>query len=726
MRRHTSHNKSNTEKRGKTKHWNKNQLNKEILSVFSKNSHLIMNYRQVSKKLNVKGDDFKQRVYQGMMELSQEGFLEEIAKGRYRYIAQQQLIEGIVDLTAKGSAYIICDELEEDVFVSQKHLNHALNGDRVSLFLYAKRRGAPLEGQVVEVLERSKTEFVGTLEISKGFAFVVADSNQMPYDIFINSKEAKKARNGEKVVVKISDWPQKAKSPIGEIISVLGFAGENETEMNAIMVEFGLPYEFPDKVIEASEQIKDGITQEEIKKRKDFRSHLCFTIDPFDAKDFDDAISFKELENNQYEIGVHIADVSHYITPGSVLDQEAVRRATSVYLVDRVVPMLPERLSNGICSLRPNEDKLCFSAVFQIDENAQVIKEWFGRTIIRSQHRLSYEQAQEMIEGGEGAIKDELLIINGLAKKIRQRRFEQGSIAFDKTEVKFELDEDGHPIGIFLKESKEAHQLIEEFMLLANKKVAEKIGKVKAGQKAKTFVYRVHDTPNQEKLFDFSNFIERFGYRVKLASATNITKSINQLLKDVKGKPEQNVVETLAIRSMAKAEYTTENIGHYGLSFDYYTHFTSPIRRYPDIMVHRLLQAYLDKEASKSAEEYEDLCEHASERERRAAQAERQSIKYKQVEFMKDKIGQVCKGVISGVTEWGIYVELNEFKTEGMVRINNITDDHYIFDEANYCLIGRRYKRKFQLGDDINIIVSNANLEKKQLDFLLVEEELEV
>lgn len=702
--------------------WNKRQLTREILTVFSDNSKLIMNYRQVAKRLNIKGEALKLRIQQTMLELAGEEHLQEISRGRFIYTAKETYIVGKVDMTMKGSAYIVSEESEEDIFVAQKNLRHALNGDVVKVFLFATRMGRQLEGDVVEILERNREDFVGTLEVSNSFAFVICDSQKMPYDIFIPAKELKKVEHGQKVIVKIDNWPEKSKSPIGKITKVLGWPGDNDTEMNAIMAEFDLPMDFPEKVLSDAEKISDQITDEEIALRKDIRNITTFTIDPKDAKDFDDALSIQKLENDNWEIGIHIADVSHYVKPGTILDKEAVKRATSVYLVDRVVPMLPERLSNGICSLRPQEDKLCFSAIFELTEKAEVKNQWFGRTVINSNQRLTYEDAQEVIEGAEGELKEEILKVNELAKILREKRFVNGSIAFDRVEVKFNLDDNGKPTGVYFKESKEAHKLIEEFMLLANKKVAELIGKPKKGQKQKTFVYRTHDLPNQEKLLSFSNFVERFGYRMNLGNGKNISNSINSLLESVKGKAEQNVVETLAIRSMAKAEYTTENVGHYGLAFDYYTHFTSPIRRYPDVMVHRLLQAYLDGEPSKLKSKYDELCKHSSEQERMAALAERQSTKYKQVEFMKDKVGQEFEGVISGVTEWGIYVELSEFKTEGMVRIRDITDDHYHFDEENYCLIGRLYKRKLQLGDTVNIKVEKANLEKKQLDFLLIDE----
>jgi len=681
-----------------------------------------MNYRQMAKKLGVKGESIKKQISQTMLDLAQEGRLQEISRGRFIYTSKGTYITGVVDLTARGSAFIISDELEEDVFVSHKNLNHALDTDTVKIFLYAKRAGKQPEGEVVEILQRKKTEFVGTLELSSGFAFVTADSNKMPYDIFVPIKDLKKAQDGQKVIAHITDWPAKAKSPIGEITQILGWPGENETEMVSIMAEFDLPYHFPEKVLKDAEKISEKISQTEIAKRRDFRDITTFTIDPADAKDCDDALSIQKIKDDKWEIGIHIADVSHYVEPNSILDKEAINRATSVYLVDRVVPMLPERLSNNICSLRPNEDKLCFSAVFHIDKDAK-IRGWGGDLMKEQGVEITkHQEAQDIIESKTGDLADEILQLDTIAKKLREKRFKKGSMAFDKVEMKFKLDEDGKPLGVYFKESKDANKLIEEFMLLANKKVAEFIGKTPKEKKPKTFVYRIHDLPNQEKLFDFSSFIERFGYRMNLSSPQNISNSINSLLENVKGKPEQNVVETLAIRSMAKAEYSTENIGHYGLSFDYYTHFTSPIRRYPDVMVHRLLFAYLNKENSKSQEKYEELCEISSKQERMAAKAERASVKYKQVEFMQDKVGEEFEGVISGVSEWGIYIELDEYKTEGMVRIKDITNDHYYFDEKNYCLIGDLYKRKYQLGDKVKIIVVKANLEKKHLDFLLVEE----
>jgi len=585
--------------------------------------------------------------------------------------------------------------------------------------VYAIRSNKNPEGEVIQILKRSKQYFVGTMEISDSFAFMIPEGKSLSSDLFIPKGKLNGALNGQKVVAKIIESNERGKNPVGEIIRVLGNAGDNETEMHAILAEFELPYKFDESVLKAAEDISDIITEEEIAKRKDFRNITTITIDPVDAKDFDDALSIQKLENGNYEVGVHIADVTHYVTPNSTLDEEAYKRATSVYLVDRTVPMLPERLSNGICSLKPNEDKLCFAAVFELDENAKIMNEWFGKTIINSNRRFAYEEAQQIIEDKAGELSEEILKLDELAKKIRAKRFKNGSISFDRVEMKFEIDEKGKPLSVFFKESKDANKLIEEFMLLANKRVAEFVGKVNDKAKAKTFVYRVHDEPNMEKLKSFSDFIKKFGYQLKLASRQEITTSLNQLLTDVAGKTEENLIETLAVRSMAKAEYDVKNIGHYGLAFDYYTHFTSPIRRYPDVMVHRLLFAYLQGEASANKTYYAEKCKHSSEMEYRAAQAERSSTKYKAVEFMKDKVGNLYEGVISGVTEWGIYVEIAEYKIEGMVSLREMEDDFYVFDEKNYVIFGKNKNKRFQLGDHVTIQIVRANTERKQLDFIM-------
>ncbi|MDR1757026.1 MAG: ribonuclease R [Culturomica sp.] len=630
-------------------------------------------------------------------------------------------VTGEVELTAKGAAYVISPESKSDIFVAFPNLKHALNGDKVKVLVYARRKAERIEGEVVEIIERKKSTFVGLVQRSENYAFLLPSGKQMPYDVFIPLSHLGGAKNGDKVVVQITEWPEHQKNPVGTVIQVLGQPGDNDTEMNAIMAEYELPVAFPKKVEKAAERIPDELPSDEIARRRDFRKTVTFTIDPRDAKDFDDALSVRELGNGHYEVGIHIADVSYYIQPDTLLDKEAYARATSVYLVDRTIPMLPEKLSNGLCSLRPDEDKFCFSAVFEMDAEARVTHQWFGRTVIRSNQRFTYEEAQEVIEGADGKYRKEVLLLNGLAQKLREERFRGGAIDFDRIEVKFNLDEKGKPLGVYFKQSKEANKLIEEFMLLANKKVAEKIGKGQSKQKAKTFVYRIHDKPMEEKLTDFNRFVAKFGYGLKLSSRKALTASMNNLMQEVKDRPEQNLIETLAIRTMAKAVYSTVNIGHYGLAFDYYTHFTSPIRRYPDVMVHRLLQRYLDDGRSVSQEKYEDICKHASSMEQLAANAERASIKYKQVEFMSDKIGESFQGTISGVTQWGFYVELDEFKCEGLVPMHELEDDYYEFDEKNYCIVGRHYGKRYQLGDTITVRVAKANLVSRQLDFVLLE-----
>ena len=711
---------SKVKKLEKALSFNKAGLKTTLMALFYEEPTFVYNYKQLSSKIGAKNTTAQLMVSVALQELRDNEALEEVSKGRYRLKAKSgSTFTGTMDLNYKGFGQVFCEELNSTVLIQSTNMNHALDGDKVKIRLFARRKKSDPEGEVVEVVERAQKTLVGTVEISKFSAFLVP-SKRMPFDLFIPKESLKGAKHGQKAIARILDWPENARNPVAEIIDVLGDAGSNNTEMHAILAEFGLPYKYPEKVDEAANKIPLKISDEEIAKRRDFRKVPTFTIDPADAKDFDDALSIQKLENGFWEVGVHIADVTHYVRLNSVLEDEAYIRATSVYLVDRVVPMLPERLSNGVCSLRPHEEKLCYSAVFQLDENAKIQKEWFGRTVIFSDRRFSYEEAQAVIETGEGEMKTEILTLDALAKKLRAKRFAGGSIDFDRVEVKIIVDDAGKPTSIFFKESKDSNKLIEEFMLLANKQVAELIGKPGARKKEKTFVYRIHDKPDPEKLEKFNHFIKRFGYGIMTNSPASVSASMNQLITNVNGKKEQNVIETLAIRTMAKAEYSTRNIGHYGLGFEYYTHFTSPIRRYPDMMVHRLLDRYLQDGTSVAANKYEEMCKHSSDMENRAANAERASIKYKQVEFMSDKIGQHYKGVISGVTEWGIYVELEENKCEGMVPLHELTDDFYQFDEKNYCITGRRSRRRYQLGDEVEIEILRANLEKKQLDFKIV------
>lgn len=696
-------------------------LNQRILQVFYNNPNKNFNYKQIAAKLDIQDSDGRNQIIRSLKEMEAGDRLDEVTRGKYVLVKQTHYHEGIVDITSRGNAYVICDDLEHDVYVPSRNLNHALNKDLVRVYVYKRRKNSKMEGDVVAILERSKYEYVGVLQKHNDYGFVVPDDPKMYSDIFIAPENLMDAKDGEKVLAKLTDWPQKSKNPFGEIIKVLGKPGDHDTEIHSILVEYGLPYAFPDHVEEFASSIPIEISDKEVSKRRDMREDLTFTIDPTDAKDFDDALSFKVLENGNFEVGVHIADVSHYVEENTVLEEEAYQRATSVYLVDRVVPMLPEILSNNVCSLRPHEEKLTFSAVFEINDKSDVVNTWYGRTVIYSDQRFTYDQAQQIITGESLHENDNLNLaiktLDSLAKKMRSRRMGYGAISFDKTEVKFKLDEDANPIGVFVKESKDANKLIEEFMLLANRKVAEFIGK-----KKKTFIYRVHDEPDIDKLAALQGVITKFGYRIDTRSRDTTSQSLNKLLSDVHGKPESNMIETLAIRSMSKAVYTTENIGHYGLAFDYYTHFTSPIRRYPDVMAHRLLQHYLDGGKSEKADKYEDKCDHSSEREMMASKAERDSIKYMQVKYMQDHTDQEFEGVISGVTEWGIYVEIIENKCEGMVRIKDISSDFFIFDERQYALIGQANRKMYQLGDKVVVTVKNTDLERKHLDFNLVED----
>jgi ribonuclease R len=701
-----------------------------ILKILSQNANKPFNYKQIAAILELDDTKTRNEIIKDLKILAAQKVIIESEPGKYLVKAiSQDYYEGTIDMTSRKTAYFICEEFEDDVFIPTNNLNHALDKDKVKVYVYNRRRGKKPEGEVIEVLERAKSEFVGVIDIQKNFAFVTTANAKMYTDIFIPKDKIGEAQQGDVVIAKIEDWPKKADSPFGSIIKVLGKPGEHDTEIHAILAEYGLPYDFPIEVELFAQKIDTSIQESEIKKRRDMRDTLTFTIDPKDAKDFDDALSFKKLENGNYEIGIHIADVSYYLQEGTILDDEAFNRATSVYLVDRVVPMLPEVLSNFACSLRPQEEKYTFSAIFEINEKAQVMNQWFGRTVIFSDQRFAYEEAQYIIEtknntipvetsitGKSYVVQDDIvaatLKLDELAKILRRNRMNEGAISFDKVEVKFNLNEAGEPEGVYFKISKDANHLIEEFMLLANRKVAEFIGKQK-----KTFVYRIHDEPNEDKLINLQTIISKFGYSINFKSKADISKSLNNLLNDVVGKKEQNLVDTLTIRSMSKAKYSTDNIGHYGLAFDYYSHFTSPIRRYPDVMVHRLLQYYLDGGKSVDAELYEEKCQHSSNMEGLATNAERDSIKYMQVKYMQDHKDLEFLGVISGVTEWGIYVEIIENKCEGMCRIREIKDDYYTFDDKQYALVGEISKNILQLGDEVIVKVKNADLVKKQLDF---------
>ena len=703
------------------KRMKKKELANILMDFFHTKQEEVISLKYLFAELHLTTHPLKMLCMDILADMLADDYITEVDKNKYKLNNHGIEMTGTFQRKSNGKNSFIPEGGGEPIFIAERNSAHAMNNDKVKIAFFAKRKHHDAEGEVIEILERANDTFVGTLEVEKSYAFLVTENRTLANDIFIPKDKLKGGKTGDKAVVKVIEWPDKAKNPIGQVIDILGKAGDNTTEMHAILAEFGLPYVYPQAVEKAADKIPAEITAEEIARREDFRKVTTFTIDPKDAKDFDDALSIRKLKDNLWEVGVHIADVTHYVKEGSIIDKEAEKRATSVYLVDSTIPMLPERLCNFLCSLRPHEEKLAFSVIFDITEKGDVKNSRVVHTVIYSDRRFTYEEAQQIIETKNGDFKDEVLMLDTIAKALREKRFAAGAINFDRYEVKFEIDEKGKPVSVYFKESKDANKLVEEFMLLANRTVAEQIGRVPKGKKAKVLPYRIHDLPDPEKLDNLNQFIARFGYKLRTnGTKTDISKSINHLLDDIQGKKEENLIETVSIRAMQKARYSTHNIGHYGLAFDYYTHFTSPIRRFPDMMVHRLVTKYLDGGRSVSESKYEDLCDHSSNMEQIAANAERASIKYKQVEFMSERVGQTYDGVISGVTEWGLYVELNENKCEGMIPMRDLDDDYYEFDEKNYCLRGRRKNHTYSLGDAITVKVARANLEKKQLDFALV------
>lgn len=700
----------------KKRSFNKRSIIKEVMKVFRLQPKKTFNYKQLCAELGIKDQAVKQLVIAILNELHLQEKIVEVSRGKYHYKkVVSEAIEGIIDITSSGNAYVSVEEMEQDVFIPSKYVRNVVSGDKVAIVLFSTFKKRKPEGEIRAVLERNKTQFVGVVDISEKAAFVLLSNPRIHFDVFLPNKERTKVKNGQKVLVEIKNWGDQRTNPTGEVIDVLGYPGEHQVEIHSILAEHELPYKFPEEVERAAQAIPTAITAEEIAKRRDFRDICTFTIDPHDAKDFDDALSYQILDNGHIEVGIHIADVSHYLEENDLIDVEAQERATSVYLVDRVIPMLPEVLSNGLCSLRPQEEKLCFSAVFTLNEAAEIQEQWFGRTIILSDHRFTYEEAQAIIEGKKDPLDEVVNTLDGLAKQLRQKRMQSGAISFEKTETKFKLDEEGNPIEVYLKESKDAHKLIEEFMLLANRKVAEYIGKQEL-----TFVYRTHDEPDPEKLTIFSQFLRKFGYNLQTQGKKKIAQSMNELFGELHGKKEEGMLSTLAIRTMAKASYTTENIGHYGLAFDYYSHFTSPIRRYPDVIVHRLLQHYLNKGKSVTKGPIEELCKHSSKMEIKASKAERESIKYMQAKYMSERQGMTFEGVISGVTDFGIFVEVTGTSCEGLIKTRDIPGDFYYYDEEHYCLEGHNTGQIYQLGDTVHVKIRSVDISKKEINMVLI------
>ncbi len=704
-------------KKKKIRKISKQSLQSQILNILRKHPKKSFNYKQLSKQIGIGDESLKLLLQKLLVELEEKETIISVSRGKYKIKSQSAVVEGVIDITSSNNAYVTVENIDEDIFINGKYLPNVVSGDKVEVSVFSSYKSRRLEGEVVNVIERNTHQFVGKIEISKNFAFVNINNPKIHFDVFINSKEIQKhsLKNGQLVVCDINDWGDKKTNPSGNIKEVLGYPGEHHAEIYSILAEHNIDKSFDKTIEEKANNIPQDISKGDVKERRDFRSITTFTIDPFDDKDFDDALSIQKLENNNYEIGIHIADVSHYLLENDIIDKEAQKRATSIYLVDRVIPMLPEVLSNGLCSLRPNEEKLCFSAVFEISTEGKLMNEWFGKTIILSDRRFTYEEAQERIETKKGDYSDELLILNNIAKVFREERKNKGAISFHKLETKFKLDKDKNPISLLIKESKDAHKLIEEFMLLANRKVAEFIGK-----KSLPFVYRIHDSPNPEKLETLSFFLKSFGYQLQTENKNSIAKSMNKILTDIKGKDEASMIETLSIRTMAKAIYSTDNIGHYGLAFNHYTHFTSPIRRYPDVLVHRLLFQYLNNNTKVNKEKIEKLCKHSSEMEIIASKAERDSIKYMQAVYISKFIGEELEGIVSGVTDFGIFVEVANTTCEGLIRLKDIQGDFYTYDEKNYCVKGSQTRTVYRIGDKVKVKIRKVNLEKREINLILI------